>query len=233
MKKIYNFLAMFLLLFAAGTSPALAQDEEYVWDIDTENPVTEIQTGVNYAIKHGTYATWNPEQYLSASGAGITTPDETCIYQFEEDGTVDNDGETFTVYVLRSVYNGQYVSGNNAYTMARSEALHFTACVATNGFTSEDNQWNTWTTAQKRAGFNAERQAGSEGVTMIFALAEVDDDGTVNFLCYWATPLSAAIRTRTLGSSTTLRSVRKRPTRKWKTPTMPSSPTASIPLPSL
>ena len=187
MKKIYNFLAMFLLLFAAGASPALAQVSDVTWDIDTENPVTEIQTGTNYAIKHGTYAQWHPDQYLSASGAGITTPDETCIYQFEEDGTVDNDGETFTVYVLRSVYNGQYVSGNNAYTMARSEALHFTACVATNGFTSED-QWNTWTTAQKRAGFNAERQAGSEGVTMIFALAEVDDDGTVNFLCYWGNP---------------------------------------------
>ena len=187
MKKIYNFLAMFLLLFAAGTSPALAQDEEYVWDIDTENPVTEIQTGVNYAIKHGTYATWNPEQYLSASGAAISDPDETCIYQFEEDGTLSEEGQTYTLYVLRSVSRGQYVSGNNSYTMARSEALHFTACVATYGFDGTSSTWDSFTTAQKRAGFQSERQAGCEGVAMIFALRDLDD-GAVNFLCYWGNP---------------------------------------------
>ena len=184
MKKIYNFLAMFLMLFAVGTSPALAQEEDIVWEVDQNTPVTEIQTGVNYAIKHGTYATWNSDQFLSASGAAIVNPDETCIYQFEEDGTVTTDGEEFTVYVLRSVYNGQYVSGNNAYTQSRADALHFTACVAT--YALESNPPTTQ--AQQRAAFNSERQPGSAGVTMIFAMAEPRDDGGFNYLCYWGNP---------------------------------------------
>ena len=187
MKKVYNFLAMFLLLFAAGTSSAWAQEEEEViWELDMENPVTEIQTGVNYAIKHGTYSEWNSDQYLSASGAGIVTPDETCIYQFEQDGTVTDEGssEALPVYVLRSAYNGQYVSGNNAYTLSKADALHFTALPATYPIETSGEL----TLTQKRAAFNSVRQPGSQDVTMIFAMAEPNTDGTFNFLCYWGNP---------------------------------------------
>ena len=187
MKKVYNFLAMFLLLFTAGTSVAWAQEqEEVIWELDMDNPVTEIQTGVNYAIKHGTYSAWNPDQYLSASGAAIVTPDETCIYQFEQDGEVTDAGsdETLPVYVLRSVYNGQYVSGNNAYTLSKADALHFTALPATYPIETSGDL----TLHQQRSAFNSERQPGSEGVTMIFALSEPSNETTFNYLCYWGNP---------------------------------------------
>ena len=187
MKKVYNFLAMFLLLFTAGTSVAWAQEqEEVIWELDMDNPVTEIQTGVNYAIKHGTYPAWNPDQYLSASGAAIVTPDETCIYQFEQDGEVTDAGsdETLPVYVLRSVYNGQYVSGNNAYTLSKADALHFTALPATYPLETSGDL----TLHQQRSAFNSVRQPGSEGVTMIFALSEPSNETTFNYLCYWGNP---------------------------------------------
>ena len=104
MKKIYRFLSLFCLLLMTGGT-ALAQDSDTKWDVDGDNPVTVIEPGTNYALRHGTNAGFEPNEFLSVNGSGITEPDVYAIYQFEVDGQVTTDGETLPLACPRRARN--------------------------------------------------------------------------------------------------------------------------------
>lgn len=185
MKKIYRFLSLFCLLLMTGGT-ALAQDSDTKWDVDGDNPVTVIEPGVNYALRHGTNAGFEPKEYLSVNGSGITEPDVYAIYQFEVDGQVTTDGETLPLYILRNVGNGQYLASGGSYVRSRSDAFHFTALLAT-GYPEGTNLADL-TELQRRSAAQNTAQPGVDGKAFVLASAEPNEDGLFTYICYYGDP---------------------------------------------
>ena len=186
MKKIFSFLAMFCLLFMVGGTAAVAQDSDVAWEVDDSSPVTAIETGVNYALRKGTNATFNPSAYLSSDGIELTSLNVTAVYQFEQDGTVTTDGETLPLYILKSVALDQYLGEGGGYVRSRADAFHFTALLA-EGY-PEDTEWTSLTEMQRRCAVREEPQPGVVGQTFVFASAEPGDDGLFTFMSYYGNP---------------------------------------------
>lgn len=128
MKKIYSFIALMLLLFVGN---AQAQTS---WDVDDQNgSVATIQEGKKYAFHCGFNPGYGNNGYMHTAGGAMNAPStftSAYIFEFIKVSEKEANGETFPVYILKNLGNGQYYKGSE-YTSKKSEAFRFTARKAT------------------------------------------------------------------------------------------------------
>ena len=128
MKKIYSFIALMLLLFVGN---AQAQTS---WDVDDQNgSVATIEEGKKYAFHCGFNPGYGNNGYMHTAGGAMNVPStftSAYIFEFIKVSEKEANGETFPVYILKNLGNGQYYNGSE-YTKKKSEAFRFTARKAT------------------------------------------------------------------------------------------------------
>lgn len=128
MKKIYSFIALMLLLFVGN---AQAQTS---WDVDDQNgSVATIEEGKKYAFHCGFNPGYGHNGYMHTAGGDMNAPTtftSAYIFEFIKVSEKEANGETFPVYILKNLGNGQYYNGSE-YTKKKSEAFRFTARKAT------------------------------------------------------------------------------------------------------
>lgn len=128
MKKIYSFIALMLLLFVGN---AQAQTS---WDVDDQNgSVATIEEGKKYAFHCGFNPGYGNNGYMHTAGGAMNVPStftSAYIFEFIKVSEKEANGETFPVYILKNLGNGQYFKGGE-YTNKKSEAFRFTARKAT------------------------------------------------------------------------------------------------------
>ena len=128
MKKIYSFIALMLLLFVGN---AQAQTS---WDVDDQNgTVATIEEGKKYAFHCGFNPGYGNNGYMHTAGGAMNVPNtftSAYIFEFIKVSEKEANGETFPVYILKNLGNGQYYKGSE-YTSKKSEAFRFTARKAT------------------------------------------------------------------------------------------------------
>ena len=128
MKKIYSFIALMLLLFVGN---AQAQTS---WDVDDQNgSVATIEEGKKYAFHCGFNPGYGNNGYMHTAGGAMNAPTtftSAYIFEFIKVSEKEANGETFPVYILKNLGNGQYYKGSE-YTSKKSEAFRFTARKAT------------------------------------------------------------------------------------------------------
>ena len=130
MKKIYSFIALFLMCFI-GTANA-----QHQWNVVGEN-IDEIVPGEEnfYVIQEGDNTNaegaagpHSQSEYLSSLGGTQAEPVHEAIYNFIQVDVKNVDGEEFAVYVLRNVANGKFLVNNDErYTSSKAKAWKFTA----------------------------------------------------------------------------------------------------------
>ena len=128
MKKIYSFIALMLLLFVGN---AQAQTS---WDVDDQNgSVATIEEGKKYAFHCGFNPGYGNNGYMHTAGGAMNVPStftSAYIFEFIKVSEKEANGETFPVYILKNLGNGQYFAADS-YTNKKSEAFRFTARKAT------------------------------------------------------------------------------------------------------
>lgn len=135
-----KFTALFVFLCAA-----LATFAQGGWEI-SESPLTAIPSGEDDFVvlkePSSSITGWSSNGYLN-SGANdvIAEVNSSAIYQFVKVDTKSEDEQTFDVYVLKNVKNGQYLRGNNDYVDTQDAAFKFTARPATYKTLSDDASW--------------------------------------------------------------------------------------------
>lgn len=141
MRKITFFLMLFLV--CAGRMQAQFTV--------SETPLSEIFDGQTVLIKGPTgtgVSGWSGGRYLNAASSGtVVNAGYSAIYKFIKDGEKTEGENTYDVYVLQNLWNGQYLKGNNSYVDAKEQAFHFTARKAVAKTEISGNDWEDYSNA--------------------------------------------------------------------------------------
>lgn len=126
MRKITFLLTLLLLGLCGSTQSASAAVD---WGLSASS-LTSITAGQTVVIKEcpSSLTTWSENSYMnSGSSSVVASVDYSCLYRFEENGTVTQGGVEHTVYVLYNVSKGQYLAGENSYTPNKADAYQMVA----------------------------------------------------------------------------------------------------------
>ena len=125
MKKNFIYLVLMALLF-----PSYSWAQR-LWDYDPVS-VDEIVPGEDnyYVFQEGYNDKGQSENgFLNSSSSNtLQEVNTSCVYNFIEVDQVEQNGQTFPVYVLKNVDNGKYLTdASEGYTSSLVKAFHFTA----------------------------------------------------------------------------------------------------------
>ena len=179
MKKIYSFIALFLMLFV-GSAQA-----QHRWGIVGENlsDISQLKAGAGnyYVIKEGdnmkadgTTAGHSQDGYLNSLGPVVTEVKHECVFSFIETGEVKLGHK---VYILKNLANNQYLVGSGKYTTVKAKAFKFTVQkgeVVENG--------DTWENYSKSVSEGKSVNAVSLGA-WVFCSPDAK-----SYMCFWGSP---------------------------------------------
>lgn len=144
-KNVMRKITFFLMLFLVCAGRMQAQFTV------SETPLSEISDGQTVLIKEPTgtgVSGWSGGQYLNAASSGtVVNAGYSAIYKFIKDGEKTEGENTYDVYVLQNLWNGQYLKANNSYTDAKDQAFHFTARKAEVKTKIDNNDWEDYSNA--------------------------------------------------------------------------------------
>ncbi len=144
-KNVMRKITFFLMLFLVCAGRMQAQFTV------SETPLSEISDGQTVLIKGPTgtgVSGWSGGRYLNAASSGtVVNAGYSAIYKFIKDGEKTEGENTYDVYVLQNLWNGQYLKGNNSYVDAKEQAFHFTARKAVAKTEISGNDWEDYSNA--------------------------------------------------------------------------------------
>lgn len=143
MRKITFLLTLLLLGLCGSTQSASAAVD---WGLSASS-LTSITAGQTVVIKEcpRSLTGWSQNSYMnSGSGEVVPNVDYSCLYRFVENGTINQGGTDYTVYVLYNVANGKYLNGNSSYTANKDDALQLVASHAENATNEEISGSSDW-----------------------------------------------------------------------------------------
>lgn len=143
MRKITFLLTLLLLGLCGSTQSASAAVD---WGLSASS-LTSITAGQTVVIKEcpSSLTGWSQNSYMnSGSGEVVPNVDYSCLYRFVENGTINQGGTDYTVYVLYNVANGKYLNGNSSYTANKDDALQLVASHAENATNEEISGSSDW-----------------------------------------------------------------------------------------
>ena len=145
MKK-FAYLLTLLLLIVGGNESAFAAVD---WGLSASSleSITANQTVViKEAPSSLSLSGWSSNSYMnSGSNQVVSAVDYSCIYKFVENGTVNQGGTDYQVYVLYNLATGKYLKAENSYTENINDAFQMVPAHAETATSEAINGYTGWT----------------------------------------------------------------------------------------
>ncbi len=156
MKK-FAYLLTLLLLIVGGNESAFAAVD---WGLSASSleSITANQTVVIKEAPSG-LSGWSSNSYMnSGSNQVVSDVDYSCIYKFVENGTVNQGGTDYKVYVLYNLATGKYLAGENSYTADINSAFQMVPAHAETATSDAINGYTGWTDYYNKTSLNLSAQ---------------------------------------------------------------------------
>lgn len=156
MKK-FAYLLTLLLLIVGGNESAFAAID---WGLSASSleSITANQTVVIKEAPSG-LSGWSSNSYMnSGSSSVVSDVDYSCIYKFVENGTVNQGGNDYQVYVLYNLATGKYLAGENSYTEDINSAFQMVPAHAETATSEAINGYTGWTDYYNKTSLNLSAQ---------------------------------------------------------------------------
>lgn len=175
MKK-FAYLLTLLLLIVGGNESAFAAVD---WGLSASSlkSITANQTVVIKEAPNG-LSGWSSNAYLnSGSSSVVSDVDYSCIYKFVENGTVNQGGNDYQVYVLYNLATGKYLAAENSYTENINDAFQMVPAHAETATADEINAFTEWTDYYNKTSLNPSTQPET-----LWTLCKKDGKQWLNFV---------------------------------------------------
>lgn len=121
---------------------------------------------------------WSTNAYLnSGSSSVVSNVDYSCIYKFVENGTINQGGTDYQVYVLYNLATGKYLAGENSYTENINSAFQMVPAHAVTATADEINAFTEWTDYYNKTSLNLSTQPET-----LWTLCKKDGKQWLNFV---------------------------------------------------
>lgn len=144
MKKITYLLTLLLLIIGGSKESAFAAVD---WGLSASSleSITANQTVVIKEAPSG-LSSWSSNAYMNSGSTSVVSDvDYSCIYKFVENGTVNQGGTDYQVYVLYNLATGKYLAGENNYTENINSAFQVVPAHAVTATSEAINGYTEWT----------------------------------------------------------------------------------------
>ena len=175
MKK-FAYLLTLLLLIVGGNESAFAAVD---WGLSASSleSITANQTVVIKEAPNG-LSGWSSNSYMnSGSNQVVSAVDYSCIYKFVENGTVNQGGTDYQVYVLYNLATGKYLAAENSYTENINDAFQMVPAHAVTATSEAINGYTGWTDYYNKTSLNL-----SEQTETLWTLCKKDGKQWLNFV---------------------------------------------------
>ena len=176
MKK-FAYLLTLLLLIVGGNESAFAAVD---WGLSASSleSITANQTVVIKEAPNG-LSGWSSNSYMnSGSNQVVSAVDYSCIYKFVENGTVNQGGTDYQVYVLYNLATGKYLAAENSYTEDINSAFQMVPAHAETATADEiNNTFTEWTDYYNKTSLNLSAQTET-----LWTLCKKDGKQWLNFV---------------------------------------------------
>ncbi len=175
MKKITYLLTLLLLIVGGNESAFAAVD----WGLSASSleSITANQTVVIKEAPSG-LSDWSSNSYMnSGSNQVVSAVDYSCIYKFVENGTVNQGGTDYQVYVLYNLATGKYLKSENSYTENINDAFQMVPAHAETATSEAINGYTGWTDYYNKTSLNLSAQTET-----LWTLCKKDGKQWLNFV---------------------------------------------------
>ena len=175
MKK-FAYLLTLLLLIVGGNESAFAAVD---WGLSASSleSITANQTVVIKEAPNG-LSGWSSNSYMnSGSNQVVSAVDYSCIYKFVENGTVNQGGTDYQVYVLYNLATGKYLAAENSYTENINDAFQMVPAHAVTATSDAINGYTEWTDYYNKTSLNLSAQTET-----LWTLCKKDGKQWLNFV---------------------------------------------------
>lgn len=176
MKKITFLLTLLLLMIGGSKESAFAAAD---WGLSSSSleAITANQTVVIKEAPSG-LSGWSSNAYLnSGSSSVVSNVDYSCIYKFVENGTINQGGTDYQVYVLYNLATGKYLAGENSYTADINSAFQMVPARAVTATADDINEFTDWTNYYNKTSLNLSTQTET-----LWTLCKKDGKQWLNFV---------------------------------------------------
>lgn len=175
MKK-FAYLLTLLLLIVGGNESAFAAVD---WGLSASSleSITANQTVVIKEAPSG-LSGWSSNSYMnSGSNQVVSAVDYSCIYKFVENGTVNQGGTDYQVYVLYNLATGKYLAAENSYTENIDDAFQMVPAHAVTATSEAINGYTEWTDYYNKTSLDLTAQTET-----LWTLCKKDGKQWLNFV---------------------------------------------------
>ncbi len=121
---------------------------------------------------------WSTNAYLnSGSSSVVSNVDYSCIYKFVENGTINQGGTDYPVYVLYNLATGKYLAGENSYTADINSAFQMVPAHAETATAANINAFTEWTNYYNKTSLDLSTQTET-----LWTLCKKDGKQWLNFV---------------------------------------------------
>ena len=175
MKKITYLLTLLLLIVGGNESAFAAVD----WGLSASS-LESITANQTVVIKEApsSLSGWSSNSYMnSGSDQVVSAVDYSCIYKFVENGTVNQGGTDYQVYVLYNLATGKYLKAENSYTENINDAFQMVPAQAVTATSEAINGYTGWTDYYNKTSLNL-----SEQTETLWTLCKKNGKSWLNFV---------------------------------------------------
>ena len=175
MKKITYLLTLLLLIVGGNESAFAAVD----WGLSASSleSITANQTVVIKEAPSG-LSNWSSNSYMNSGSTSVVSDvDYSCIYKFVENGTVNQGGTDYQVYVLYNLATGKYLKAENSYTENINDAFQMVPAHAVTATSEAFDGYTGWTDYYNKTSLNL-----SEQTETLWTLCKKDGKQWLNFV---------------------------------------------------
>lgn len=175
MKKITYLLTLLLLIVGGNESAFAAVD----WGLSASS-LESITANQTVVIKEApsSLSGWSSNSYMnSGSNQVVSAVDYSCIYKFVKNGTVNQGGTDYQVYVLYNLATGKYLAGENSYTKNINDAFQMVPAHAVTATSDAINGSTEWTDYYNKTSLSLSAQTET-----LWTLCKKDGKQWLNFV---------------------------------------------------
>lgn len=175
MKKITYLLTLLLLIVGGNESAFAAVD----WGLSASS-LESITANQTVVIKEApsSLSGWSSNSYMnSGSNQVVSAVDYSCIYKFVENGTINQGGTDYQVYVLYNLATGKYLKAENSYTENINDAFQMVPAHAVTATSEAINGYTGWTDYYNKTSLDLSAQKET-----LWTLCKKDGKQWLNFV---------------------------------------------------
>ena len=175
MKKITYLLTLLLLIVGGNESAFAAVD----WGLSASS-LESITANQTVVIKEApsSLSRWSSNSYMNSGSTSVVSDvDYSCIYKFVGNGTVNQGGTDYQVYVLYNLATGKYLKAENSYTENINDAFQMVPAHAVTATSEAINGYTGWTDYYNKTSLDLSAQRET-----LWTLCKKDGKQWLNFV---------------------------------------------------